>query len=78
MRRVLIGLVATAIVVATMGAMGYEPSLEAVREGSVAGVSHAFTAGLRNAFITMMSLLLIAMAVSALKGEKLWRTRPAE
>ena len=58
---------AAAIVTATMGAMGYEPSLEAVRGGSDAGVSYAFTLGLRHAYLTMMGLLLVAMAVSVLQ-----------
>jgi len=44
---------ATAIVTATMGAMGFEPSLGAVRESTEAGVTHAFSIGLRNAFLTM-------------------------
>ena len=57
---------ATAIVTATMGAMGYEPSLEAVRGTGGAGVGDAFTMGLRNAYLTMMGMLLIAIAVSAL------------
>lgn len=61
---------ATAIVTATMGAMGFEPSLEAVRESTEAGVKHAFSVGLRNAFLTMMSLLIVGMAVSAIKAEK--------
>ena len=69
--------VATAIVTATMGAMGFEPNLEAVRDGGGAGVSHAFTVGLRNAFLTMMGLLLLAMTVSALRGEKVKQLRPA-
>ena len=57
---------ATAVVTATMGAMGYEPSLEAVRSGGGAGVGEAFTSGLRNAYFIMMGLLLVSMAVSAL------------
>ena len=57
---------ATAIVTATMGAMGYEPSLEAVRSAGGAGVGDAFTLGLRNAYLTMMGMLLVAMAVSVL------------
>jgi MFS family permease len=69
--------VATAIVTATMGAMGFEPSLEAVRDGGSAGVGHAFTVGLRNAFLTMMGLLLLAMTVSAVSGEKVKQLRPA-
>ena len=57
---------ATAVVTATMGAMGYEPSLEAVRSGGGAGVGEAFTSGLRNAYFIMMGLLLVSMAVSVL------------
>ncbi|MCI0823961.1 MAG: MFS transporter [Chloroflexi bacterium] len=58
---------AAAIVTATMGTMGFEPSLEAVRGGSGAGVTYAFTLGLRHAYVTMMGLLLVAMAVSVLQ-----------
>ena len=63
--------VATAIVTATMGSMGYEPSLEAVQvggAGGVAGVGSAFTAGLRYTYLAMTALLLLAMALSALRG----------
>lgn len=58
---------AAAIVTVTMGTMGYEPSLGAVGGGGGAGVSYAFTLGLRNAYLTMMGLLLVAMAVSVLQ-----------
>jgi EmrB/QacA subfamily drug resistance transporter len=58
---------AAAIVTATMGVMGYEPSLDAVRGGGGAGVGDAFTLGLRNAYLAMMGLLLVAMAVSILQ-----------
>jgi EmrB/QacA subfamily drug resistance transporter len=61
---------ATAIVTATMGSMGFEPSLDAVRHAGTSGVGHAFSVGLRNGFLTMMGLLLMAMAVSALKEKK--------
>ena len=61
---------ATAVVTVTMGSMGFEPSLDAVSEAAGTGVEHAFSVGLRNAFLTMMGLLLISMAVSAVKGEK--------
>ena len=59
--------VATAIVTATMGSMGYEPSLEAV-QGGAPGVGHAFTSGLRYTYLTMTGMLLLAMALSALRG----------
>jgi len=55
---------AAAIVTASMGSMGYEPSLDAVRGGGSSGVGFAFTVGLRNAYLTMMGLLLAAMALS--------------
>ena len=58
--------VATAIVTATMGAMGYEPSLDAVRSGGAGGVGAAFTAGLKYAYLTMMGSVLLAMLLSAL------------
>ena len=57
---------ATAVVTAPMGVMGYEPSLEAVRSAGGAGVGEAFTSGLRNAYFIMMGLLLVSMAVSVL------------
>jgi len=59
--------VATAIVTATMGSLGYEPSLDAVRGGTEVGVKQAFTVGLKFAYITMAGSLLVAMAVSAFK-----------
>ena len=68
---------ATAIVTATMGSMGYAPTLEAVQAGSAAGVSHAFVAGLRNAYLTMVGLLLIAMVVSVFKFSPIKELQPA-
>ena len=67
--------VATAIVTATMGSLGYEPSLDAV-QGGAAGVSQAFTSGLRNAYIIMTGALLAAMAVSAFKFEGIEELQP--
>ena len=58
--------VATAIVTATMGSMGYEPSLDAVRHGAASGVGAAFTMGMKYAFFTMMGSLLVALFLSAL------------
>ena len=63
---------ATAIVTATMGSMGYEPSLAAVQVGGAEGVGHAFTTGLRYTFLAMSCLMVLAMAISALRG----RPRP--
>ena len=59
---------ATAIVTATMGSMGYEPNLSAVQVGAAEGVGHAFTTGLRYTFLAMSVLMLLAVAISALRG----------
>ena len=67
---------ATAILTATMGAMGFEPSLDVVRESTEAGVGHAFSVGLRNAFLVMMGLILVGMVVSAVKGERVKELGP--
>ena len=55
---------ATAIITATMGSLGFEPSLNAVQETTGAGVGHAFSVGLRNAYLVMLVLLLIGMTMS--------------
>ena len=68
---------ATAIVTATMASLGFEPSLDAVRESTEVGLAHAFSLGLRNAFLVMMALLLIGMAVSAFKAERIAQVETA-
>jgi len=55
--------IATTVVVATMGAKGVEPSLDAVSPA----VSEAFVAGLRWAFWMMGGLLLVGVLFSALR-----------
>ena len=70
--------VATAIVTATMGSLGYEPSLDAVRHGAASGVGEAFTAGLRYAYITMVGALLLALFLSALPTHKEGQALPAK
>ncbi|MCH7735773.1 MAG: MFS transporter [Chloroflexi bacterium] len=60
---------ATIIVTATMASLGYESSLEAVR-GDAEGVGHAFTVGLRYAFLAMMVIVLVSMALSALQPNR--------
>ena len=65
--------IATTIVTVTMGSMGFEPSLEAVRTGSVEGVRGAFAVGMRYAFYVLIALVIASMTVSFLQG----RPRPA-
>ncbi len=62
--------VATAILTATMRDLGFEPSPEAVPDGGVAGISHAFVQGIQNSYLTMMCLLLLGMAISIFKFER--------
>ena len=69
--------VATAIVTATMGSMGYEPSLSAVEVGGAAGVGHAFTSGLRITYIAMSVLMLVAIGISVLRRRPRAETAPA-
>ena len=61
---------ATAVVTATMAVKGFEPSLDAVQAGEA---SQAFILGLRYAFLSMMGVLIVAMAVSAFKFEQAQR-----
>ena len=56
--------IATTVVVATMGARGVEPSLDAVNPD----VAEAFVAGLKWAFWMMAGLLLVGIILSALRG----------
>ena len=56
--------IATTVVVATMGAKGVEPSLDAVSPA----VASAFVAGLKWSFWMMGGLLLVGIILSALRG----------
>ena len=60
--------IATTVVTVTMGSLGFEPSLEAVRTSSVEGVRGAFTIGMRNAFYVLVVLVIASMTVSFLQG----------
>ena len=60
--------IATAIVTATMGSMGYEPSLASVSGGGGEGLLAAFTAGLRIAYWVMAAVMLVGVVASAMKG----------
>ena len=65
--------VATAIVTATMAAMGHPPSLDAVSDASDGGVLLSFTSGLRVTFLVMGSLMVAGVMISFLN-----RNRPKE
>ena len=70
--------IATTIVTVTMGSLGYEPSLEAVRTASVEGVRGAFTVGMRYAFYVLIALVIASMTVSFLQGQAKTSPRPAQ
>ena len=58
----------TAIVTATMASMGHLPNLSAVKEASGTDVVQAFTSGLRTAYLTMGSVVVVGAAASLVKG----------
>ena len=60
--------IATTIVTVTMGSMGFEPSLEAVRNDAVEGVRGAFAVGMRYAFYGLVTLVIASMTISFLQG----------
>ena len=70
--------VATAIVVATMGSMGVEPSLDVISTDGGAEVAHAFVSGMRRAFMVIGSLLLVGIVLSFLQGERAKEPAPEE
>ena len=69
--------IATTVVTATMGSLGFEPSLEAVRGETVEGVQHAFTVGMRYAFFVLMALVVGSMTISFLQGRPVRPPQPA-
>ena len=60
--------IATAIVTATMGSMGYEPSLASVSAGGGEGLLAAFTSGLRISYWVMAAIMIVGVVASAMKG----------
>lgn len=58
----------TAIVTATMASMGFPATLAAVEEGATGELFHAFTSGLRFAFLAMGSLVVVGIVFSFMKG----------
>ena len=62
---------ATTVVTATMGSLGYEPSLDVVATtGGGPGVRAAFTQGLQTSFLVLSGFIVIALALSIIKGEQ--------
>ena len=62
--------IATAIVTATMGSMGYEPTLAGVSQEGSSGLLAAFTSGLRVAYGIMAVVVLVGLVASAFKGSR--------
>ena len=58
--------IGTAIVTATMGGLGYEPSLDAVREAGGVGIKDAFTRGMTQAFVVGAMVVAAGLVVSLL------------
>ena len=67
--------IATAIVTATMGSLGYEPSLAGVTSEGSEGLLSAFTSGLRVAYSIMAFVVLAGVIASAFKGPR-YQTGP--
>ncbi len=61
--------IATAIVTATMGSLGFEPSLAGVTSEGSEGLLSAFTSGLRVAYSIMAVVVLVGVVASAFKGK---------
>ena len=70
--------IATTIVTVTMGSLGFEPSLEAVRNDAVEGVRGAFAVGMRYAFYGLVTLVIASMTVSFLQGRPKPEPRPEQ
>ena len=60
--------IATTIVTVTMGSLGFEPSLEAVRNETQEGVRGAFAIGMRYSFFVLVALVIASMTMSFLQG----------
>ena len=60
---------ATLIVTTTMGALGFTPTLEALK-GQTDGVGEAFTLGLRYAFLIMAGVVILSITLSIAQKPK--------
>ena len=67
---------ATTVVVATMAAQGFEPSLSAVSGENGPAVAHAFVSGLHRAFMILGGLLVLGIVLSFFKGERAKEASP--
>ncbi|MCH8206244.1 MAG: MFS transporter [Chloroflexi bacterium] len=61
---------ATAVVTATMGSMGFEPTLDAVSSGDAAGAREAFTEGLSRAYIVTAGFVALALVLTIFGGHQ--------
>ena len=59
---------ATVLVTATMGSMGFEPTLGVVSSGGDAGAREAFTEGLRLAYIVTAGFVALALVLTMIKS----------
>jgi len=69
--------VATAIVAAVMVSAGYEPRLDVASDGSAGGVAHAFTAGMRSAYLIMGGCVFLGLIVTLIELRRAGRGREA-
>ena len=62
--------VATAIVVATMASMGFQPSLDAVGSEGGEEVAGAFVSGMQRAWLLLGGMLVVGVVLSFFKGDR--------
>ena len=70
--------VATAIVTAVMSSQGYPPTLAAVSDAAESGVTGAFVSGMRIAYMTLGSVVLLGVVASLAKGRRPMQASPGE
>ena len=68
----------TAMVTATMGGIGYAPTLSAVTADGGAGVIEAFTIGLRQAYFVVAMIVVVGVLASFLSGVRQTQTASPE
>jgi EmrB/QacA subfamily drug resistance transporter len=70
--------VGAAIVTATMGSLGFEPSLDAVKEVGQEGIKDAYMQGMTRAFLVGAIVLVVALVVTLLPIRTQRSTEPPE